>query len=467
MPFNAVSFLRGVRSELPRLIVATAVVVVASIACAQSSGPSPYSETMLYGFQGGNDGAYPTASLILDSSGALYGTTSDGGSMGYGTVFKLTPPASGQTQWTETVLYSFQGGNDGAYPSGRLILDTFGALFGATSYGGSTGNGYGAVFKLTPPTIGQTQWTETVLYRFRGGNDGAFPQGGLIFDTQGALYGTTASTVFKLTPPLPSATQWTETVLHRFQGGGDGVEPLAGLIFDTQGALYGTTSYGGSVGCYNNIGCGTVFKLTPPTIGQTQWTETVLYNFQGGNDSQHPRGGLIFDTQGALYGTTFGFIGEGQIRGNAVVNAVTSDYGAVFKLTPPIPPATQWTSTTLHSFQIYDGFRPIGDLIFDSYGALYGTTYEGGASANSGTVFKLTPPIPPATQWTETVLYNFQGGNDGIQPYAGLIFDTHGALFGTTTGGGGSKYSGTVFKLQCNGVREIFGGTVHQFCPGG
>lgn len=295
MPFNAVSFLRGVRSELPRLIVATAVVVVASIACAQSSGPSPYSETMLYGFQGGNDGAYPTASLILDSSGALYGTTSDGGSMGYGTVFKLTPPAS----------------------------------------------------------------------------------------------------------------------------------------------------------------------------GQTQWTETVLYNFQGGNDSQHPRGGLIFDTQGALYGTTFGFIGEGQIRGNAVVNAVTSDYGAVFKLTPPIPPATQWTSTTLHSFQIYDGFRPIGDLIFDSYGALYGTTYEGGASANSGTVFKLTPPIPPATQWTETVLYNFQGGNDGIQPYAGLIFDTHGALFGTTTGGGGSKYSGTVFKLQCNGVREIFGGTVHQFCPGG
>ncbi|MFY9629877.1 MAG: choice-of-anchor tandem repeat GloVer-containing protein, partial [Methylocystis sp.] len=139
--------------------------------------------------------------------------------------------------------------------------------------------------------------------------------------------------------------------------------------------------------------------------------------------------------------------------------------GTVFKLAPPCAGQPQWTETVLHSFQgsPSDGVYPLAGLNFDSSGALYGTTFYGG-SAGAGTVFKLMPPAPTVVgrqQWTETVLYSFKGGSDGADPWAGVIFDTHGALYGTTWG------IGTVFKLQCNGVREIFGGTVHQFCPGG
>lgn len=188
---------------------------------------------------------------------------------GCGTVFKLTPTSKGPTTWAETVLHSFLGApSDGAGPFAGLIADKEGALYGTTFYGGTAS---GTVFKLTPPAKGQTGWTETVLYNFCSQpncSDGAAPYAGLIADEEGALYGTTGNgginfgTVFKLTPPANGQTTWTETVLYRFcsqPSCSDGGLPLAGLIFDKEGVLYGTTFGGGSSGLVG----GTVFKMTP------------------------------------------------------------------------------------------------------------------------------------------------------------------------------------------------------------
>jgi uncharacterized repeat protein (TIGR03803 family) len=231
MNFGAGSFLQSSRRALMRLIVgSTAFIIADGFASAQSPAgrQTQWTETVLYNFKGGKkeDGNSPNSSLIFDSDGVLYGTTEYGGTSDYGTVFKLTPPAGRQSQWTETLLYNFKGEKreDGNSPNSSLIFDSDGALYGTTEYGGTSD--YGTVFKLTPPAGGQTQWTETVLYSFKGGKkeDGNNPAAGLIFDSSDALYGTTHGggtggseehhgTVFKLTPPAGGQTQWTETVL--------------------------------------------------------------------------------------------------------------------------------------------------------------------------------------------------------------------------------------------------------------
>ena len=321
--------------KILRIVHRGIAIILAVLSLAGSALAAPV-ETVLYRFTGGSDGIEPLAGLIADEEGALYGTTQFGGGtgnggIGFGTVFKLTPPAKGQTAWKETVLYRFTGGSpggcDGSEPLAGLIADKEGALYGTTQFGGGTGinsgitcgGNCGTVFKLTPPAKGQTTWKETVLYRFTGGSDGIEPLAGLIADEEGALYGTTQfgggtgnggigfGTVFKLTPPAKGQTAWKETVLYRFTGGSpggsDGDEPRAGLLADKEGALYGTTqSGGGTINCNGN--CGTVFKLTPPAKGQTAWKETVLYRFTGGSDGFEPLAGLIADEEGALYGTT-------------------------------------------------------------------------------------------------------------------------------------------------------------------
>ena len=214
-------------------------------------------------------------------------------------------------QASEETIYHFKGAPDGAYPEAELVAGADGALYG-TTWGGGLGNG--TVFKLTPPASSGGQWTETVLYRFKGGSaDGLYPAGSLIFDSQGALYGTTQAggsrigsgtnpfkgTVFKLTPPMASNGQWTESVLYSFGAGpSDGTLAAGRLVFDGRGALYGVTAAGGT------FGNGTVFKLTPPLFGRGPWTETVLYSFSGAADGRAPNSGLIFDSRGALYGVT-------------------------------------------------------------------------------------------------------------------------------------------------------------------
>jgi uncharacterized repeat protein (TIGR03803 family) len=258
----------------------------------------------------GNDGALPYGGLIADASGALYGVTVNGGVYGYGAVYKVTPPALAGGAWTETVLYSFSGGGDGGYPYGALASDASGAVYGTTSMGGTSN--YGTVFQLTPPTVAGGTWTEAVLHSFSF-TDGAYPYTGLTSDASGALYGTTidggtlaggaygAGIVFQLRPPALAGGNWTETVLHVFtEAGGDGGRPVyAGLALDASGAVYGTTDVATS-------GPGIVYKLTPPAVAGGNWTETVLYSFTGGSDEGDPQAGVILDAAGNVYGTTEG-----------------------------------------------------------------------------------------------------------------------------------------------------------------
>lgn len=414
-----------------------------------------------------SDGAFPYASLIADSSGALYGTTRQGGTStnvcdgGCGTVFMLTPPASPGEAWTQTVLYSFasnSNGFDGQYPEAALTMDASGALYGTTFGGGN--NGFGTVFKLTPPASLGGDWSETVLHSFTGpgaGGDGSGLTAGVVFDAEGALYSTTASggtqncntivgtscgTVFKLTPPTTPGGDWTLTTLYAFAGGQDGSGPFGGVVFDASGALYGTTSGIGTVSK------STVFKLTPPASPGGAWTESVLYRFcsrSSCRDGSESEAGLIFDASGALYGTTYR---GGAPKGNG---------GSVFKLTPPASPGGDWSEAVLYSFcdllTCTTGAAPVAGVILDASGALYGVTTEGGLS-DDGVVFKLSPPPFKAGDWTETVLHNLSGLGAACLPCGGVISGPSGSLYGVTVQGGGSS--------QCAGGC----GTVFAFSPG-
>jgi uncharacterized repeat protein (TIGR03803 family) len=365
--------------------------------------------------------------------------------------------ASGaQGSSTERVLYSFQGGNDGAKPAGGVLFDKAGNLYGTTSSGGpncSKEDGCGTVYQLTPQGGG---WTETVLYAFMGKsqNDGNFPNGGLVFDQDGNLYGVTGyggsgncvlveedvgcGTVFEL---MPNGSTWTETILYSFQGGKDGYLPVGNLTFDTKGNLYGATFFGGGYGvCDQGIYpyCGTIFELSPPTHKGGAWTEKVLHSFKNGADGANPNGGLVFDAEGVLYGTTVYGGGKG-------CNSDAGDgCGSVFQLKPPARKGGSWIHTVLYRFKASgDGGNPAAGVIFGQKGALYGTTATGG-QGESGTVFQLKPKRGGA--WSETILYALTDGNDGADPMAGLIFDNERNLYGTASMGGAS-HRGTVFQV--------------------
>lgn len=300
-----------------------------------------------------SDGQLPSAGLVRDAKGNLYGTTSFGGSNGVGTVFEVD--ASG----SETLLYSFTGGTDGGYPYAPLIRDADGNLYGTTLTGGDlsscSGSGCGTVFKVDASD------TETVLYSFSGYPDGCYPYGGMLRDSVGNLYGTTSNcgaynqgTVFKLD------TSGAETVLHSFTGGTtDGCDPFGTPTMDKSGNLYGTTDSCGA------SGDGIVWKLSK------KGTETVLHNFAGGSsDGALPVAGVIMDAKGNLYGVT-------QIGG-------ASNYGTVYELNK------KGTLTLLHSFGGSDGENPYAVVLWDAKGNLYGTAVQGG-SDNYGTLWKLTP----------------------------------------------------------------------------
>jgi uncharacterized repeat protein (TIGR03803 family) len=393
-------------------------------------------ERVLLSFTGGNDGSTPAGILTFDNAGNLYGIAVDGGASKNGVVFELTPTKAGH--WTETELYSFTGGSDGAGPEGGVIFDKAGNLYGVTTGGGGNGcsGGCGTVFELTPGKNGL--WTESVLYSFTGGSDGGAPDSILIFDAAGNLYGTTdaggdkscdlgdspgCGTVFELTPA--KSGPWTEKVLHAFVGG-DGAFPLlAGVIFDGAGNLYGTTSLGG------RFSEGTVFELAAVKSGQ--WKETVLHAFKGGNDGAGPGAGLAFDSAGALYGTTYG--GGSQ----------SCPCGTVFKLTPVSQ--GHWAETIIHKFVGSDGIGTFATPIFDKAGNLYGTAFDGGGGVCDvcGTAFELTPT--PEGPWQETVLHDFGARRgDAGTPLGGLILDKAGRLYGTSELGGNDNV-GAVYMM--------------------
>lgn len=355
--------------------------------------------SILHTFTGGADGAYPVgASLAREKDGTLYGTTPNGGAADAGVVFKIAPGGA------ETVLYAFPGGGNGANPNGGVIHDkATGDIYGSTSAGGTSANcdgGCGVLYKLSP------DGTLTVLHNFDGG-DGAMPIGELVRDKKGNFFGaaygggnTGNGVVFRL------SAKGGYKVLHNFSGT-DGTGPSATLSRDAAGNLYGVTQFGGSGGY------GVVFRVAP------DGTYTMLHDFTGGSDGANPQGGMDLDKDGNLYGTaTYGANGK----------------GTVFRLT------AKGKFKTLYAFTgADDGEYPQGDLLRTPKSALYGTTTNGGALHN-GTAYALSP------KGAISVLHSFGGGeSDGAYPHAGFVRGGHGALYGLAHSGGGG--AGVVFSL--------------------
>jgi uncharacterized repeat protein (TIGR03803 family) len=412
------STLRGSRSSgfwLAVSALAVACALVPALVAPQQAHGEKFK--VLYTFPGGTDGAIPAGKLILDASGNLYGTTeyTRADYTGYGTIFKLDP--AGQ----HTVLYTFSGKTDGAWPYGGLLLDASGNLYGTTTEGGYPscgGDGCGVVFKLDP------SGNETVLYQFQGGSDGGDPNGDLVGDQKGNLYGTAywapyggPGNVFKVDE------KGNETVLHEFQGLPDGASPLAGMFRDKDGNLLSTTIAGGGGPCFG--GCGTVFKLSK------SGKQTIVYRFLATPDGAFPYAGLIPDAAGNFYGTTYN-------GGDPACNDLGPGCGTVFEV------SKAGRERVLHRFhQTQKEGYPWGGLVRDASGNLYGTTAGDllfGQATMYGSVFKLDP------QGKETVLHTFTGGTDGCAPIASLTLDSAGNLYGTASGCGANGV-GVVFEI--------------------
>jgi uncharacterized repeat protein (TIGR03803 family) len=331
-----------------------------------------WKERVLYNFSTSNtEGISPAGPLLLDAKGNLYGTTNGGGDpvCQCGEVYQLT--RTGAT-WTQNVLLTFVNGNNGQDPIPGLLMDEAGNIYGAAGGNGAgivTGCDCGTIFELSPNSGGT--WTETVIYQFTFGRDGAFPSGPLTMDSVGNIYGATNSggvygfgTIFKL---ALSNGAWTETTLYDFTIAEYGGPPnLYGLILDQAGNLYGASQSGGE----NQVG--EIYEFSPASAGY--WIRSTIYTFTGQSDGGYPVGGLTIDKSGNLYGTTtYG----GQYQ-----------YGTVFKLTPG--KNEQWKETVLHSFSNgTDGSFSYG-ITIDPTGNLYGAAQLGG-TYNDGVVYEITP----------------------------------------------------------------------------
>ncbi len=439
------AFMRNCKNRGAPLARGFAVFCAALIAAGGGASAAP-TETVLHSFTG-SDGSFPHGELVIDSNGNLYGMASSGGASNRGVVFKLSPDGA------ETVLHSFcslPGCADGASLSGGLIAGSDGNLYGTTDFGGAENKG--VVFKLAP------DGTHTVLHSFcslPSCSDGAYPNGSLLAGADGNFYGVTrqgglwncefgCGLVFKLAP------DGSETVLHYFcslPNCSDGVAPNGGLIADASGNLYGTTREGGDSNLYGLVfkHYGVAFKLAP------DGTYTVLHTFcswPSCADGAYPVAGLTADSAGNLYGMTSAGWGAD------IYNLGRRSHGVVFKLAP------DGSETVLHNFcnllNCSDGDVPQGRLIVDQYGNLYGTTQEGGASRYYGVAFKLSPLGFETVlhSFTRSYIAPIDGGN----PSGGLTADGSGNLYGSTALGGTGD-DGVIFELTGTGygAQGLFG----------
>jgi uncharacterized repeat protein (TIGR03803 family) len=391
----------------------------------------------------GTNGATPHARLLQGSDGYFYGTTYEGGALGYGTVFKLTHAGD------LTTLYSF-GGSDGANPMSGLVQSSDGNIYGTTWNGGA--DGYGTVFKITP------DGTLTTLYSFPGLNDGLRPYSALVQGDDGSFYGTAGGGKNNVGSSFKITTAGAFTRLYAdFYRGRNGAAYPSGLVKGSDGNFYGGAGDGG----YD--GYGAIFQMTP------NGAFTILFSFAGSNGSEP--GTPVQGSDGELYGTTFQngsgpgtvfkistngahtvlhyFTGTDGKNPVALIQGSDGDYygttyaggtstnGTVFKIT------ASGVLTSLYSFNGIDGSSPYR-LVQGSDGNFYGTTYAGGTYFN-GTVFKIT------ANGAFTSLYSFTGGNDGANPYGSLLEASDGSFYGTTPFGG-AYTNGTVFKIRANGV---------------
>ena len=404
------------------------VLAVALVLCVAPGAWGAARYKVIHSFGSGKDGAVPSGPLVFDSSGNLYGVTGGGGtgqcSDGCGMVFRLVPNANGE--WKESILHKFTAGKDGAIPWGSLVFDSNGKLYG-TVQGDNGLGGYG-VFELSPES---NVWVNSLIY-----NDGAGP--GLLIDAIGHLYGDMAPGQYKYSDAIaelsPGSKEWLYTVLYSFCGPNscrDGESLAAPPIWDAKGNMFGATTYGG-IGqpiCWTSLGCGVVFEMTPNKSGT--WDYHVLHRFLELflGDGQSPYGGVVLDASGNLYGTT--------AYGGAYKN------GMVFELSPV---SHGWQFTILYDFPDCSiGCAPAGNLVFDKEGNLYGVNGGGLPDCvyDCGVLFKLSPQ--KNGKWKYSVLHKFTG-KDGNFPGYGLTIDNKGNLFGVTTAGG-KYYEGVAFEL--------------------
>lgn len=435
------------KPPLAALRIAISVLTAVAVFLLFNLSAEAQQERILYRFSGNSDGMNPYNGLITDSNGNLYGDT-----LSPATVFEISPPKSLGGQWTRTVLHRFEAAADGQGVVSVLTLDTAGNLYGATSGGGS--HSVGVIFELVPPSSPGSSWTENILHSFDS-TDGKNPYGGVIFDKQGNLYGTTDGdfngnygNVFQLSPPASLGQPWTETILYQFQGTTDGCGPQGKLLLGKDGSLYGTAvQCGGTQGnCF--FGCGTIFKVSPPAQQGDPWTETTLFQFHGA-DGEYPKNGLAHDAAWNLYGAT-------SYGGNCDAG-LPPGCGEVFELSPPTKAGQAWTESIVYNFTNgSDGSAPQAGVIVDNAGNLFGTTVFGGDSScgsgsGCGTVFELSPPTSGTISWTETTLHIFDAGLDGNTPIGGLVIGLGQALYGVTETGGGCSFTsigcGTVFEV--------------------
>ncbi|MFY9743666.1 MAG: choice-of-anchor tandem repeat GloVer-containing protein [Candidatus Sulfotelmatobacter sp.] len=423
------------------------VVISAALVLIAASSASASQYKVIYTFQS-TSGAYDLQTqMIADAAGNLYGVSQFGGANGLGAVFELSPNSKGI--WTENILHSFSGG-DGDEPLAALIMDKNGNLYGTTLAGGASScespdNICGTVYQLSPN--GDGTWTETVLVDFIGDN-GLSPDGSLVFDGAGNLYGTTTlggangwGTVFELSPNGDGT--WTENVLHSFGLDANGSEPDSNLLLDTQGNLWGTTAVGGILqDCPRSDGCGTIFEMTPQLGGG--WLEKVVLTFNGKNGIGPM--GLTFDPSGNVFGyTTNGGVGTcSEYRGNGC--------GEIFELVA----STGYTPRMIVQFANEPVAVPVG-IVFDFLGNLYGTSLGGGHPTCGspqlfcGTIFKGTPNL--SSGYTFNVLYDFPGQtSNGFKPGAPLTIDSAGNIYGSTAFGGNPNCGinggcGVVFQI--------------------
>jgi uncharacterized repeat protein (TIGR03803 family) len=499
-----------------------ALLLVTMAAMTGAAHTQSTTESVLYSFKGGADGGSPNGSLVLDAQGNVYGTTSYGGNLaactsyagsGCGTVFAVD--AAGN----ETVLYTFPGGAGGNNPSAGLVRDSQGNLYG-TVLTPQAATLAAIVFKIAPPTEPGGSWSESAPWAFGLPACSSFSYPAwlanitsLVQDSQGNLYGSTGSslctdgfyefwvnagTVYKVDAAGGGST------LYTFPADGDrqnyyfpyGADPSS-LVRDSQGNLYGATAYGGGTGADTGANVGTIFEVGPSGNITTLYTftsisgggsslvrdaqgnlygtsfrggandfgsvfkldtagnYTVLYSFKGGTDGAYPKSGLVLDAQGNLYGTTSQ---GGNLSANCPAASAWS-CGTVFKVD------AAGNETVLYAFKGTggDAANPTTGLVLDAQGNLYGATAAGGANGN-GAVFKVTPgtqtaPPPPPSPYVESMLYSFKGSPDGASPNFGLALDAQGTIFGATAGGGATG-NGTVFEVGSDGHETV----IYSFC---
>ena len=402
-----------------RAMKTLSLLICAALAMLRQPLPAQTGFTEIYAFGAAPDAQRP-GGLVRGPDGALYGLSGRGGAYGYGTLFRLDPPVSPGTSWTETVLYSF------AIPNGNGELGYFttpvfgpdGALYGITTYDGTYGAG--TAFQLQPPASPGGAWTETILFNFQ--SPVAYPSlvigsdGTLYFATYGGAYGQ--GMIFALSPPPSPGSPWTEQAIYNFTGTADGSLPIS-LLAGPKGVLYGTTLFGGT---YNN---GVLFQLTPPQRPRAAWQQTVLLNFfiDVPNGTPYARVSLYSD------GVIYGVFNNGQ---------------TLIQLQPATGGA--WTQTVLCTFS------PVGSVLSSQlilrHGNLYGATDTrkplGGLGPGGG-LFELQKPASAGDPWTEVILHHFQKRDS---PSGAIVFDTAGVIYGTTGGSNVAPNSGYAYQLR-------------------